>query len=298
MPRMGFTNKVGMLMIPIAAGSFRMGSRKAVDGSSDDDERPRHMVTIRQPFYLAAHKVTQAQFANVLGRNPSWFSATGGGKEKVAGIDTERAGFPAECVSNFDAIAFCIELSKREGLRPCYAMSTISRAHDRDCEAAAVRVLPEGTGYRLPSESEWEYCARAGAPAGPATPYWFGDEEDRLEEYAWFGRNSGGRTHPVGEKQSNAWGLFDLGGLLWEWCEDVWHRNYRGAPRDGSAWRRLAATGQVIWGGSWYSRASCVVRGGSWCSGAWFCRCAARFLSEPCCRNDVGFRVVLVSRVP
>jgi formylglycine-generating enzyme required for sulfatase activity len=296
MPTQEFTNQVGMRMIPIAAGSFRMGSRKAVDSSSDDDERPRHKVTIRQPFHLAAHKVTQAQFANVLGRQPSWFSGTGGGKDKVAGMDTERAGFPVECVSNFDAIAFCIALSRQEGLRPCYALSTISRAHDRDCEAAAVRVLPDGTGYRLPSESEWEYCARA--PAGPTTRYWFGDDEGRLGAYAWFRGNGGGRTHPVGEKPANSWGLFDMGGLLGEWCEDVWHRNYRGAPPDGSAWRRLDATGQVMWGSSWCSRAACVVRGGSWCSGAWSCRCAARFRSEPWCRNDVGFRVVLVSRVP
>jgi formylglycine-generating enzyme required for sulfatase activity len=274
-----------MLMVPIPVGSFQMGSQKAADPSSDDDERPRHQVTIRRAFYLAAHKVTQTQFADVLGRRPSWFSAPGGGKEKVAGIDTERARFPVECVSNFDAIEFCFELSRREGLWPCYEMGAIERARGKESESAAVRVLPGGTGYRLPSEAEWEYCARAGAPAGPATRYWFGDDERRLGEYAWFRGSSEGRTHPVGEKKANPWGLFDLGGLLWEWCDDHWHRSYRGAPRDGSAWRRVNAR-------------EYVVRGGSWHSGAWFCRCAARFRSEPWCRNDVGFRVVLVSKVP
>ena len=285
-----FTNTTGMLMISIAAGSFQMGSSKAADGSSDDDERPRHKVVIGRPFYMAAHKVTQAQFANVLGRRPSWFSATSGGGETVAGIDTERERFPVECVSNFDAIEFCIELSKREGLRPCYEMSTISRAHGKDGEGADVKVLPDGTGYRLPSEAEWEYCTRAGSPAGPATRYWFGDDASRLGEHAWFRENSDGRTHPVGEKEANPWGLFDMGGLLFEWCEDVWHRNYRNAPADGSAWRRLGSSGHVVWG---CSSVECVVRGGSWCHSAWFCRSAARFKSEPWCCNHVGFRVVL-----
>jgi formylglycine-generating enzyme required for sulfatase activity len=287
------TNKAGMLMIPIAAGSFQMGSLpKTADSSSDDDERPRHKVTIRWPFYMAAHKVTQAQFANVLGRRPSWFSPTGGGSEKVAEIDTERERFPVECVSNFDAIEFCIELSKREGLRPCYEMSPISRAHGKDCEGADVKVLPGGMGYRLPSESEWEYCARAGSPAGPATRYWFGDDEGRLGEHAWFRGNSEARTHSVGEKKANPWGLFDMGGLLAEWCEDSWHKDYRGAPRDGNAWRLTDSGGHIVWRSS---RPLLVVRGGSWSHSAWFCRCAARFRYDPCCLNSVGFRVVLVS---
>jgi formylglycine-generating enzyme required for sulfatase activity len=284
-----------MLLIPIPAGDFQMGSLpKAADSSSDDDERPRHKVTFRQPFYMAAYKVTQDQFAKVLGRRPSWFSATGGGKEKVAAIDTERERFPVECVSNYDAIEFCIELSKQEGLRPCYKMSTISRAHGKDCEGAAVQVLPDGRGYRLPSEAEWEYCARAGSPAGPATRYWFGDDEDRLGEYAWFRGNSEGRAHPVGEKKANPWGLFDMGGLLWEWCDDGWHGTYRGAPSDGSAWRRVDAKGHVVLAHSWSSSAVCVVRGGSWWHNAWFCRCAARFRYQPWCLATIGIRVVLV----
>jgi formylglycine-generating enzyme required for sulfatase activity len=280
-----------MLMIPIATGNFQMGSQKAVDRSSEDDERPRHNVTIMRPFYLAAHKVTQAQFATIIGRNPSWFSATGGGKQKVVGIDTEREQFPVEGVSNFDAIEFCVVLSKQEGLQPCYEISH-QPAYDRESETAAVKTLPDGTGYRLPSEAEWEYCARAGA----SVSYWFGDDESQLGEYAWFQGNSEARTHPVGEKQANPWGLFDMGGLLWEWCNDRWHTSYRGAPRDGSAWLpRTGGSGRVYWGGSWCNPSLCVVRGGSWRSSARFCRCAARLSYEPGGYGEVGFRVILAS---
>jgi formylglycine-generating enzyme required for sulfatase activity len=291
-----FTNRIGMLMIPIPAGTFQMGSLpRAADSSSDDDERPQHKVTFRRPFYMAAHKVTQAQFASVLGRRPSWFSATGDGKENVAGIDTEHEGFPVECVSPYDAVDFCIELSRQEGLRPCYEMWGHERAHGKDSEGAVVKVLPDGTGYRLPSESEWEYCARAGSPAGPATRYWFGDDEGRLGEYAWFRGNSEDRTHPVGRKKANPWELFDMGGLLSEWCEDDWHDNYRRAPKNGSAWRRLDSHGHHLPGRSWSASSLWIVRGGSWWQSAWFCRCAARFRFDAWCLSMVGFRVVLVS---
>jgi formylglycine-generating enzyme required for sulfatase activity len=184
-------------------------------------------------------------------------------------------------VTWYDAIEFCNLLSERDGRRPCYRLSVIERDEEGFIRGAGkVEVLKDGTGYRLPSEAEWEYCARAGT----TTRYSFGDDDWNLGEYAWFGDNSGGRPHPVGEKKPNPWGIYDMHGLAWEWCEDVWHDNYLYAPTDGSAWRT---------GGEQNRR---VARGGSYGNHTNDCRSAAlsRFAPE----NGiyfVGFRVVLVS---
>jgi formylglycine-generating enzyme required for sulfatase activity/tRNA A-37 threonylcarbamoyl transferase component Bud32 len=271
-PSQGGTNSVGMQMRPIAAGTFEMGSDEG------KDEQPRHRVRINRPFLMAAHKTTQAQFEMVLGRNPSHFATKGRGRRKVVRVDTAR--FPVETVSFFDAIEFCIQLSEAEGLRPWYALDEVQRSKDGSIEAALVETQSEGTGYRLPTEAEWEYCARAGT----TTCYSFGDDEARLGEHAWFDGNSGKRTHMVGKKKANPWGLFDMGGLAWEWCEDVWHENYEGAPTDGKAWTT---------GGDESGR---VVRGGSWGYGARYCRPALRRRFAPSDRVDgLGFRVVRVS---
>lgn len=136
----------------------------------------------------------------------------------------------------------------------------------------------EGTDkYRLPSEAEWEYACRAGA----TTRYSFGDEESKLEEYAWYSDNSGGKTHSVGQKKPNLWGLYDVYGNVWEWVQDEWWDTYNIAPLDGSAWQ------------SKYSyRLSRIVRGGSWNYAARHCRSASRYRYSPGYRNNVGFRLL------
>jgi len=104
-----------------------------------------------------------------------------------------------------------------------------------------------GKRFRLPSEAEWEYACRAGT----TTRYSFGDNEIALNQYGWFEGNSGGRTHPVGEKLPNDWGLYDMHGNLWEWCEDCWNANYRGGPNDAGAMMIGDCSSRVVRGGSW-----------------------------------------------
>ncbi len=166
----------------------------------------------------------------------------------------------------------------------------------------------KGEIYRLPSEAEWEYACRAGQP----TAYCFGDDPSQLDEYGWYGNNSGdrpldadrlwqdtnqnanqyhaqinangNRTHPVGEKKPNAWGLYDMHGNVWEWCEDKWHENYEGAPADGSAWTSGSDSEPRL------------LRGGSWSIFAINCRSAYRGRNDAVLRFiDFGFRVVRVA---
>jgi formylglycine-generating enzyme required for sulfatase activity len=206
---------------------------------------------------------------------------------------TER--FPVEGVTYFDAIEFCINLSEREGLRPCYRLSDIKRvnestirggwAKEGTIRGANVEIVADGPGYRLPTEAEWEYCARAGS----VTEYFFGDNRRELGEYGWYWSNSGDRTHPVGEKKANPWGFYDMAGLVKEWCEDIWHDNYKGAPTDGSALRVGGDQGRR------------VVRGGSWTDIAGNQRSASRWGlptsngADSIVTLGVGFRVVLAS---
>ena len=136
-----------------------------------------------------------------------------------------------------------------------------------------------GKNYRLPTEAEWEYACRAGT----TTDYYFGDDENQLGDYAWHEGNSQDKTHPVGQKKPNAWGLYDMSGNVWEWCEDDWHDNYIGAPTDGSAW--------LINDNDYDYR---ILRGGSWGNYPYSCRSAFRDYDNR--RDDrnsnFGFRVV------
>jgi|GEM_PF-644362 len=141
-------------------------------------------------------------------------------------------------------------------------------------------VLKAWQTVRLPSESEWEYVCRAGTK----TRFWSGDKDEDLADVGWYSKNAGDRTHPVGMKPSNAWGLHDVHGNVWEWCQDDWHGSYDGAPTDGSAW---SGDGRY-----------CVHRGGGWASSrARLCRCASRNHWEPGLRDGtLGFRLVLAAR--
>ncbi|CCI33102.1 formylglycine-generating enzyme family protein [Microcystis sp. T1-4] len=134
-----------------------------------------------------------------------------------------------------------------------------------------------GKTYRLPTEAEWEYACRAGT----TTRYYFGDDANQLGDYAWHKGNSGGKTHPVGQKKPNAWGLYDMSGNVWEWCEDNWHSTYENAPKDGRAWIKNGNDNRSL------------LRGGSWYDDPNYCRSAFRSGDYRRDNGDFsGFRVV------
>jgi len=164
------------------------------------------------------------------------------------------AKLPVERVSWNDAMNFCQKLSQKTGKK-----------------------------YRLPSEAEWEYACRGGTQ----TKYCFGDDKSRLKDYAWCRDNSDSKTHPVGEKKPNAFGLYDMHGNVWEWCSDRWHDNYTHAPTDGSLWETNT--------GSNYR----VLRGGSWVNDTRSCCAANRSRSIAEGNNDnYSVRVACVSVLP
>jgi len=150
-----------------------------------------------------------------------------------------------------------------------------------DCQEfiAKLNVLDPDHTYRLPSESEWEYACRAGT----TTKYYWGDSDSKsvMGRYCWYGEDwNSGSTHPVAQKEPNAWGLYDMSGNVWEWCEDRWHSDYNGAPTDGSAWTSGSSSGRVFRGGSWGNRVA---------SG---CRSAGRNYNSPGYSNSgLGFRL-------
>ena len=160
----------------------------------------------------------------------------------------------------------------KDDLRPVESVSW----HDAQDFIQALNSRDDTNGYRLPTEAEWEYAARAGSESA----YSFGSEAVRLAEFAWYKKNAQNRTHPVGQLAPNAWGLYDMHGNVHEWCQDWFDRGYYsqspveapGGPAEG-----LAKS----------------LRGGDWGSEGWYCRCASRSLSSPDRRsNRVGFRVV------
>ncbi len=137
-----------------------------------------------------------------------------------------------------------------------------------------------GKQYKLPSEAQWEYACRAGSK----TKWCFGDDESQLTNYAWYRDNSQNQTHPVGEKKPNNWGLYDMHGNVWEYCEDDWHKNYQNAPNDGKPWIDNSSKYPVQRGGSWFNLPN-------------NCRSASRniLLARDDFFDDDGFRVVCVS---
>lgn len=213
-------------MVMVAGGTFRMGSN-----TGDTDEKPVHSVTI-STFYLSPYEVTQMQWKEVMGNNPSYYSGD---------------SMPVENVSWLDAVDFCNRLSEAEGLTPCYT----NTGNGYSCNWSA-------NGYRLPTESEWEYAARGGANS---QGYKYSGSNN-ADEVAWTSANSQNSTHPVGMLMANELGLYDMSGNVLEWCWD-WHADSYPFSGNPIIDPRGASSGKhrVLRGGSWrhaeyYSRVS------------------------------------------
>jgi formylglycine-generating enzyme required for sulfatase activity len=244
-------SKVSFEMVPIPGGTFRMGSPAGEKGRGAD-EGPQHPVTIR-PFWMGKCEVTWDEF------DLFWRAKPGGKEDKEpenppnADAVTRptppyadetfadeggggREGFPVLCITHHTAMQYCRWLS-----------------------------LKTGKVYRLPTEAEWEYACRAGT----TTAYSFGDDSEKLGDYAWFAGNSGDKTHKVGQKKPNPWGLYDMYGNVAEWCVDQYKKDaYAGSPADKPALWPVLLPGP--------DRFPHVVRGGSWADEAVRCRSAAR----------------------
>ncbi|ALF55774.1 sulfatase-modifying factor protein [Nostoc piscinale CENA21] len=244
-------NGVVLEMVSIPGGKFLMGSPESEEGRYDS-ESPQHNVTV-PPFFMGKFPVTQRQWQAVaaldkvnidLNPDPSRFKG---------------ANRPVERVSWDDAVEFCVRLLKKTGKI-----------------------------YRLPSEAEWEYACRAGT----TTPFYFGETiTTDLANYrgnSTYGSAPNGeyreQTTEVGKFPANSFGLFDMCGNLWEWCQDEWHENYNNAPTDGSAWLSEGS-----------SNIRCL-RGGSWLVNPDYCRSASRLFNNRAGRDFIdinfGFRVV------
>jgi len=239
-PGKSFTNSIGMKFVFIPPGTFMMGSPSDEPGRDSDEKQ--HQVTLTRGFYMQTTEVTQGQWRAIMGENPSSF--------KTCGDDC-----PVEQVSWNDCQNFIRRLKQKEG----------------------------SNKYRLPTEAEWEYACRAGSTTafanGGITELKCGHDPN-LDAIGWYCGNAGSKTHQAAQKKSNAWGLYDMHGNVWEWCQD-WYGDY--------------ASGSVTDPKGPSSGTVHVFRGGSWINYARNVRSALRRRFNPAYRdNYLGFRAVRV----
>ena len=256
-------DKPFIVMVGIPGGTFTMGS--PLDEPFHENNETQHPVYISS-FYMSKYPVTQEQWVEVMGSNPSFFQ----GMTLPPGL-ANGCRLPVEQVTWYDAVDFCNKLSEREGLEKVYTIIDMSY-NGANITSATVTADWSKKGYRLPTEAEWEYACRAGTKAAYNTGAAFNDNT------GWYDGNSVGTTHVIAQKQRNAWGLYDMHGNVCEWCWDYYgsystaaQTNPKG-PDSGSAR---------------------VFRGGSWFTSEQYLRSAYRESRSPgSWSSDLGFRVV------
>jgi formylglycine-generating enzyme required for sulfatase activity len=239
----------GIVFVRLPGGTFNMGSPEEEPYHSDN-EGPVHEVTL-SPFLIAKYEVTQGEWHAVMGNYPSYFDGTKDSVGDPVDPPDDRDVLPVEQVSWDD-----------------------------------IQEFEETTGLTLPTEAEWEYACRGGTEtafsfgSGESCADWECEPCAERDPYMWYCGNAENRTHPVGTKLANPFGLHDMHGNVWEWCEDVWSSSFYSTPE-------AAGPDPLCTSGSGFR----VIRGGLWVSSAWYCRSAYRYWVSPGYRvGDLGFR--------
>ena len=268
----------GERFVLIPAGTFQMGSNKGYY-----DNKPVHKVTITKPFYMGKYEVTQAEYEEFCSYRSSSPSPSYG----------DGDNYPAYFVSWYHALVYCNKRSKAEGLTPCYSIDGSTDPEEWGeipyatldnplCDTwDAVKCNWTANGYRLPTEAEWKYAARAGDNTVESLTYSGTSDVNKLGEYAWYKDNSNSTTHEVGKKEANAFGLYDMSGNVSEWCWN-WYTDSYYTTTEGVSDPTGASAGSGR-----------VLRGGSWSGDSGYCAVSRRSFSGPVILyGDVGFRVV------